>query len=99
MSAPGYSDRDLQAYAGEYRNDDLDSDITVAVTAGRGLEVRRGKFEPVALEPLKEDVFTSRAFGTVAFLRGSTGEITGFENGDGRTRGLAYVRASNRRAP
>jgi CubicO group peptidase (beta-lactamase class C family) len=99
VSAPNYSDRDLQAYAGEYLNDDLDSDITIAVTPERRLVVRRSKFAPVTLDALKEDVFTSRGFGTVAFVRASTGEIAGFENGDGRTRGLMYIRVTIRRMP
>lgn len=84
VTAPSYSDRDLTAYAGEYRNDDLDSDVTIAVTPERRLVVRRNKFAPVTLDALKDDVFTSGGFGTVAFVRASTGEITGFKNGDGR---------------
>jgi hypothetical protein len=98
VSVPTYSDEDLHAYAGEYRNDDLDSRITIAVTPERQLVIRRHKFDPVTLDVLVQDTFTSRGFGTVTFVRTPTGEITGLKNGDGRTRGLLYKRCCSSRS-
>jgi CubicO group peptidase (beta-lactamase class C family) len=92
VTAPPYSDKELQSYAGEYRNEDLPSGITIAVSPEHRLMVRRNKFDPVTLDPLMRDVFTSRGFGTVNFLRSPSGEVVGLTNGDARTRGLVYKR-------
>jgi len=92
VTAPTYSDADLQAYAGEYRNDDLAATLTIAVTPGQHLSLSRRKFEPLTLDAVKLDVFTTRVLGTVTFVREASGKVIGLTNSDGQTRGVSFTR-------
>lgn len=92
VTTPAYSDADLQAYAGKYRNEGLAADFTIAVTPGRRLALSRNKFEPQTLDPVKRDVFTARVLGTVTFVRAPSGAVIGLMNSDSQTRGLSFTR-------
>jgi CubicO group peptidase (beta-lactamase class C family) len=94
VTTPTYSDADLQAYAGEYRNDDLAATFTIAVTPAQRLSLSRRKFEPQTLDVVKLDVFTTRVLGTVTFLRAPSGKVMGLTNSDGQTRGVSFRRVN-----
>jgi CubicO group peptidase (beta-lactamase class C family) len=97
VTAPTYSDIDLQAYAGKYRNDDLAANFTITMTPAQHLSLSRSKFEPQTLDPVTLDVFTNRVLGTVKFVRAPSGEVIGLANSDGQTRGVSFTRVD--RAP
>jgi hypothetical protein len=56
---------------------------------GGALRLRIGRPEPVNLSIKKKDLFSVRA-GEIAFLRSSSGQITGFRLDSGRVRGLLF---------
>jgi hypothetical protein len=92
VAAPVYSNADLQAYAGEYRNDDLEARFTITVAPAQRLSLSRRKFEPQLLDPVKLDVFTSRVLGTMTFARAPSGNVVGLTNTEGQTRGVSFTR-------
>jgi CubicO group peptidase (beta-lactamase class C family) len=97
VTAPAYSGAELQAYAGQYHSDELDTDYTVSVTPTRSLSVQRRKYDPTLLDAVKDDVFTGRSLGTVTFVHSPSGEVTGFTISAGRTHGVAFTRAGDDR--
>lgn len=81
VMAPSYSAAELEAYAGQYRSDELDATYTIAVTPERGLAVLREKVEPAPLTAVTLDTFYGygQSLGSsVTFIRAPSGEVSGF---------------------
>ncbi len=83
----------LAEYAGEYRNDEIETTITFVADSGRLLNMRSGRrvgtFEPVA-----KDFFVGN--GVLEFARDGRGRITGYLLQSGRVRHLKFVRIAPR---
>ena len=59
------------------------------------LVIRHRRFGPVTLTPTTGDKFTAGLPVTdVAFTRDAQGNVTGFEAGNGRARGIVFTRVS-----
>lgn len=80
----------LAEFAGEYRNDEVETTITLVADSGRLVNMRgarrSGTFEPVA-----RDLFT-RSGGVLEFSRDRRGRIAGYALQSGRVRNLKFVR-------
>lgn len=71
--APGAAD--LQAYAGSFGSDEVDTSLRVVVE-GPTLFVMRRPDAHLPLTPLYKDAFTSPALGVVVFRRDASGRVT-----------------------
>lgn len=78
----------LAEFAGSFSSAELGATFRVVV-AGDGLEWRSARGEPVRLRPARRDAFTGTGLGTITFVRGSDGAITGLTISTGRIRRLA----------
>ena len=61
------------------------------------LKVKIIGIEDVELSPTEEDKFSGNVFfiGEIAFKRNGSGRVTGFEVGNGRTKGVKFERMAN----
>lgn len=85
------SARGLEAYAGRYYSDEIDTAYDLFVRGDTLVAVsRRGAEYP--LEPLSIDVFQGRGMGTLRFERDSKRRVTGVRVTTGRVRRLKFVR-------
>ena len=90
---PSYTATDLQAYAGEYRSDELDVSYTVVAMPEGGLAVLRKKVDPVSLTVVTLDKFSGQSLGTtVTFVRAPSGDVTGFTIAGGDPRRVSFTR-------
>lgn len=80
----------LEAYAGDYRSEELDVSYTLVVEGDR-LVLRRPAAAATRLVPLGDDAFRAGAW-TLAFVRGPGDRVTGFTLDAPRARGLEFVR-------
>jgi CubicO group peptidase (beta-lactamase class C family) len=78
----------LDAFAGVYRSDEIESTYTIVIKDG-GLRLERMKSSPSALEPLVADTFSSQP-GVIRFTRDAAGAVTGFVLEAGRVRGMKF---------
>ncbi len=81
----------LAAYAGTYDSEELDVHYTIAV-GDSGLVVRQRKIGELKLVPTARDAFTVDYGVFLQFTRAKSGRIDGFTLGDGRVRGVRFVR-------
>jgi len=87
--ANAYGPFELQAFAGDYYSDELESTYRVRVD-GSGLRLRRGeRRQDFALLPGTTDVFSIPG-STIRFRRGPDGTVAGLVVDAGRTRGLVF---------
>jgi len=87
--AHAYGPFELQAFAGDYYSDELESTYRVRVD-GSGLRLRRGeRRQDFALLPGTTDVFSIPG-STIRFRRGPDGTVAGLVVDAGRTRGLVF---------
>jgi hypothetical protein len=97
VTIASYSTSALQAYAGEYRNDELNTSFMITTLAGSPLNVLRQQYPPVPLTTLGVDAFfgeLSDGSGTLTFTRAPSGGITGFTL-EGRTpRHLSFTKVN-----
>lgn len=80
----------LAEYAGEYRNDEIETTLTLAPDSGNLAVTRNGR-RALALEPVYRDGFAGGAW-VVDFARDARGRITGFLIESGRVRHLRFAR-------
>ncbi|HVQ15075.1 MAG TPA: serine hydrolase domain-containing protein [Vicinamibacterales bacterium] len=90
--APKYSPAELQAYAGEYCGEEVQAIYRISVSGEGSLSVLRSKYDPLTLEGVKRDTFSSRRLGTLTFTHTPSGAVTGFSMSAGSTRGLQFTR-------
>jgi CubicO group peptidase (beta-lactamase class C family) len=80
----------LAEYAGDYRNDEVETTITFVADSGRLANMRSGRrvgtFEPVA-----KDIFAGGG-SVLEFTRDKKGRISGYALQSGRVRNLTFVR-------
>jgi len=85
----------LAEYAGDYRNEEVETTITFAADSGRLVNMRSGRrvgtFEPVA-----KDLFAGSG-GVLEFMRDSKGRVSAYLLQSGRVLNLKFVREPLRR--
>lgn len=88
--------KDLAAYAGVYRSQELDTSYEVRLHDGK-LFLKRRKFAEAAMSPTVDDGFVVRVDGPEAHLvfhRDAAGRVSGFDLNAGRVRHLEFQRGS-----
>jgi len=85
---------DLTSFAGRYFSEELETFYDLSVEGGQ-LVIRHRRFGPVALTHTNGDAFSATLpVSTVVFRRDAQGNVTGFEAGNGRARGIMFERVS-----
>ncbi len=79
----------LEAYAGRYYSDELQTFYTLEVKDST-LTLLIRNTEDIELKPMEEDSF--QGMGEMEFLRNDAGKVTGFDLSNGRTRGIRFER-------
>ena len=82
------SEKDLEAFAGTYRSDEIEALFRFVLRDGT-LRLERLKSRSAALTPVVRDTFTTQA-GTIRFVRNAAGAVTGFELDAGRVRHVKF---------
>ena len=89
--APTQTREELAAFVGAFFSSELEATFRVVVTDDGKLERRSARGEPMTLQPLMRDTFTSFN-GTFTFTRGTGGTVTGLTISNSRVRRLALTR-------
>ncbi len=85
---------DLSIFAGRYFSEELETYYDLSVEDGK-LVIRHRRFGPVTLTHTSGDSFSGPLPVTqVAFRRDTEGNVTGFEAGNGRARGILFRKVS-----
>jgi CubicO group peptidase (beta-lactamase class C family) len=85
---------DLASFAGRYFSEELETFYDLSVEDGK-LVIRHRRFGPVALTHTSGDSFSGTLPVTqVVFRRDANGNVTGFEAGNGRARGIVFKKVS-----
>jgi hypothetical protein len=85
---------DLSSLAGRYFSDELETFYDLSVESGQ-LVIRHRRFGPVTLTHTTGDNFTGTLPVTnLVFRRDAQGNITGFDAGNGRARGITFNKVS-----
>ncbi len=93
VPAPSYPAADLNAFAGQYRSDELATTYTITVTSEGGLTILRERVESVPLTAITFDIFFGRSLGSsMTFVRAPSGDVTGFTIAGGTPRSLTFTR-------
>ncbi len=89
------SEEELQAYVGKYYSRELETVYTISIKEGQLVAQIYG-LEDIELSPAEEDSFTGSEFfvSEMTFKRNPQGRVSGFEVGNGRTKGVAFERMS-----
>ena len=81
---------DLNSFAGRYFSEELETFYDLSVEDGK-LVIRHRRFGPVALTHTNGDTFSGTLPVTqVVFRRDTEGNVTGFDAGNGRARGIIF---------
>jgi hypothetical protein len=85
---------DLAGFAGRYFSEELETFYDLSVEGGQ-LVIRHRRFGPVALTHTSGDAFSATLpVSQVVFRRDAQGNVTGFEAGNGRARGIVFTKVS-----
>ena len=85
---------DLPSFAGRYFSEELETFYDLSVEGGQ-LVIRHRRFGPVTLTHTTGDTFAGTLPVTqVVFRRGAQGNVTGFDAGNGRARGIVFTKVS-----
>lgn len=85
---------DLTSFAGRYFSEELETFYDLSVEGGQ-LVIRHRRFGPVALTHTSGDSFSgSLPVTQVVFRRDAQGNVTGFDAGNGRARGIVFTKVS-----
>jgi hypothetical protein len=85
---------DLTSFAGRYFSEELETFYDLSVEGGK-LVIRHRRFGPVTLTHSTGDTFSGTLPVTqVVFRRDAQGNVTGFEAGNGRARGILFKKVS-----
>ncbi|MBX3147731.1 MAG: serine hydrolase [Gemmatimonadales bacterium] len=83
---------DLASFAGRYFSEELETYYDLSVEKDQ-LVIRHRRFGPAALTHTSGDNFSgTMPVSSVAFRRDAQGNVTGFEAGNGRARGILFER-------
>ena len=81
---------DLASFAGRYFSEELETFYDLSVEGGQ-LVIRHRRFGPVALTHTSGDTFSGTLpVSQVVFRRDAQGNVTGFDAGNGRARGIVF---------
>ena len=84
----------LTAFAGRYFSEELETFYDLSVEDGK-LVIRHRRFGPVALTHTSGDSFSGTLpVSQVVFQRDAQGNITGFDAGNGRARGIMFKKVN-----
>lgn len=84
----------LDSFAGRYFSEEMETFYDVAVESGQ-LVIRHRRFGPVKLTQTNGDNFSGALPVTqVTFRRDAEGNVTGFDAGNGRARGIIFKKVS-----
>ncbi len=96
MDAPRIKEFDkagvnLSNYTGSYYSEELSTTYELVVVNGK-LMAKHNRLSDFALNPVKEDVFSSDAwfFGQIEFIKDNNNAITGYKVSNGRVRKLYF---------
>ncbi len=85
---------DLASFAGRYFSEEMETFYDLSVEDGK-LVIRHRRFGPVALTHTNGDNFSGTLPVTqIAFRRDDQGNVTGFDAGNGRARGISFKKVS-----
>jgi len=85
---------DLASYTGRYFSEEMETFYDLSVEDGK-LVIRHRRFGPVALTHTSGDSFSATLpVSSVVFKRDAQGNITGFDAGNGRARGIVFTKVS-----
>ena len=85
---------DLTAFAGRYFSEELETFYDLSVEGGK-LVIRHRRFGPVELTHTNGDSFSGTLpVSQLVFRRDAQGNVTGFEAGNGRARGIMFTKVS-----
>ena len=85
---------DLTSFAGRYFSAELETFYDLSVEGGQ-LVIRHRRFGPVALTHTNGDSFSATLpVSSVVFQRDAQGNVTGFEAGNGRARGIVFKKVT-----
>jgi CubicO group peptidase (beta-lactamase class C family) len=85
---------DLASFAGRYFSEELETYYDLSVESGK-LVIRHRRFGPVTLTHTSGDSFSGTLPVTqVVFRRDAQGNVTGFDAGNGRARGIVFTKVS-----
>jgi CubicO group peptidase (beta-lactamase class C family) len=85
---------DLTSFTGRYFSEELETFYDLSVEEGK-LVIRHRRFGPVALTHTSGDSFSATLpVSQVVFQRDAQGNVTGFEAGNGRARGIMFKKVS-----
>jgi CubicO group peptidase (beta-lactamase class C family) len=85
---------DLTSFAGRYFSEELETFYDLSVEDGK-LVIRHRRFGPVPLTHTTGDTFSGTLpVSQVVFRRDAQGNVTGFDAGNGRARGIVFTKVS-----
>ncbi len=85
---------DLTGFAGRYFSEELETFYDLSVEGGQ-LVIRHRRFGPVPLTYTNGDSFSATLpVSSVVFRRNAEGNVTGFDAGNGRARGIVFKKVS-----
>ena len=88
--------KDLSQYAGVYWSEELETQYTLTVRAGKlvGVHAHHGEFEltPSAKDRFTTTLWTVNSYAEVKFVRDHAGRLTGATFGGNRTKQVDFVR-------
>ena len=85
---------DLASYVGRYFSEEMETFYDLAVEDGK-LVIRHRRFGPAVLTHTSGDSFSGTLpVSLVVFRRDAQGNVTGFEAGNGRARGIVFTKVS-----
>jgi hypothetical protein len=85
---------DLNSYVGRYFSEEMETFYDLSVEGGQ-LVIRHRRFGPVALTHTSGDTFSATLpVSQVVFQRDAQGNVTGFEAGNGRARGIVFKKVN-----
>lgn len=85
---------DLTSFAGRYFSEEMETFYDLSVEDGK-LVIRHRRFGPVTLTHTNGDNFSATLPVTqIAFRRDAQGNVTGFDAGNGRARGIVFAKVN-----
>jgi len=84
---------DLEAYAGRYKSEDLDTTYTLSVSNGN-LVVRNKWDPPLTLSPVAQDEFENENLGTIVFRRDANHRVSGLSVFEVSARNVSFEKSN-----
>lgn len=88
---------ELAVFSGAYFSGELDAKVQVVATDDGELRMCLARGKPVTLLPFARDAFYTSDLGTITFIRGNGGTVTGLTISTGRVRRIPLTRTGQGR--